>query len=88
MMGTYHEPYERLSKFTLNMHRAIMSLKEELEAIDWYQHRVDATDDEDLKDYLFTEKPITEIEESSEHAAEHHRVIFPNRPLSTVGHFH
>ncbi len=34
------------------MHRAIVSLMEELEAIDWYQQRVDATQDEALKAVL------------------------------------
>lgn len=79
------------------MHRAIVSLMEELEAIDWYQQRVDATDDEELKAvighnrdeevehammnlewirrnhptfaeaakiYLFSEGPITKVEEA------------------------
>lgn len=87
----YHEAAEDLSEETKDMHRAIVSLMEELEAVDWYNQRVDAckneelkailihnrdeekehaamvmewirrqdsTFDKELKDYLFTEKPI------------------------------
>jgi ferritin-like protein len=86
-----HEPAQALSPQTLDMHRAIVSLIEELEAVDWYQQRVDACRDpalkailahnrdeekehaamvlewirrndptfsKELKDYLFTEKPL------------------------------
>ena len=45
----YHEPVEELSDQTRDMHRAIVSLMEELEAIDWYQQRVDACKDPELK---------------------------------------
>ena len=38
----YHEPLEKLKPETLDMHRAIESLMEELEAVDWYNQRVDA----------------------------------------------
>lgn len=44
----YHEPEALLSEHTKDMHRAIVSLMEELEAVDWYQQRVDATTDEAL----------------------------------------
>lgn len=87
----YHEPVEELSTETRDMHRAIVSLMEELEAVDWYNQRADACKDtelkailehnrdeekehasmllewirrkdprftKELKDYLFTEKPI------------------------------
>jgi len=37
--NTYHEPLDLLSVETRDMHRAIVSLMEELEAIDWYQQR-------------------------------------------------
>ena len=33
--------------------RTITSLMEELEAVDWYNQRVDACKDEELKDFLF-----------------------------------
>ena len=45
----YHEPLESLSEETRNFHRAIVSLMEELEAIDWYQQRADACTDPALK---------------------------------------
>lgn len=87
----YHESIEELSEGTRDMHRAIVSLMEELEAVDWYNQRADACKDEELrailahnrdeekehaamvlewirrrdpafskelKDYLFTEKPV------------------------------
>lgn len=45
---TYHEPVDVLSEGTRDLHRAIQSLMEELEAVDWYQQRVDATGDAEL----------------------------------------
>jgi ferritin-like protein len=92
----YHEPLDKLTPGTMERHRAIVSLMEELEAIDWYDQRVDATDDDSLRailahnrdeerehaamtlewlrrhdpiwdeilrTYLFTDGPITELEE-------------------------
>ena len=89
----YHEEIGDLSDETRDMHRAIVSLMEELEAIDWYNQRVSACKDDslrsilvhnrdeekehasmvlewirrkdpafshELKDYLFTDKPITD----------------------------
>jgi ferritin-like protein len=47
-----HVPRERLSKETLMLHYAIVSLMEELEAVDWYRQRADDTDDEELKSVL------------------------------------
>lgn len=94
----YHEPIDELTAETRDMHRAIVSLMEELEAVDWYQQRVDATKDEELRailahnrdeekehasmvlewirrrdpafdgmlrEFLFTEGPITEVEEKA-----------------------
>jgi len=54
----YHEPIQELSDETRDMHRAITSLMEELDAVDWYNQRVDACKDKELKDFLFTDKPI------------------------------
>src|SRR6185503_17226092 len=48
----YHEPAELLPEATKDFHRAIESLIEELEAVDWYQQRADATKDESLKAVL------------------------------------
>src|SRR5207248_4899242 len=61
---TYHEPLELLSEETRNLHRAIVSLKEELEAIDWYQQRADACSDPALKAVLVHNKN-EEIEHAS-----------------------
>lgn len=44
-----HEPYDKLSTQTLDLHRGIVSLMEELEAVDWYQQRADNTTDPELK---------------------------------------
>ena len=35
-----HEPIEELSADTIDRHRAITSIQEELEAVDWYDQRV------------------------------------------------
>ena len=97
-MGEYHGPYEALSEGVRNTHRAIKSLMEELEAVDWYNQRADLCEDEslrtvlehnrdeeiehacmllewlrrnmdgwdgELKTYLFTEAPITEVEDEA-----------------------
>ena len=60
----YHEPVEKLSAATMDMHRAIVSLMEELEAVDWYNQRVDACTDPDLKAILAHNR-----DEEKEHAA-------------------
>jgi len=61
---SYHEPEEKLSKETKNLHRAFLSLIEELEAIDWYQQRVDGAEDESLRKILAHNR-----DEEKEHAA-------------------
>lgn len=60
----YHEPLEKLSAETMDMHRAIVSLMEELEAVDWYNQRVDACTDAELKRILAHNR-----DEEKEHAA-------------------
>ena len=60
----YHEPVSELGEETRDMHRAIVSLMEELEAIDWYNQRVDACKDPDLKAILAHNR-----DEEKEHAA-------------------
>ena len=52
----YHEPSELLSEETRNLHRAVVSLKEELEAVDWYQQRADACSDGELRAVLVHNK--------------------------------
>jgi ferritin-like protein len=53
---SYHEPIELLSEPTKNLHRAIVSLKEELEAVDWYQQRAEACSDAELRAVLLHNK--------------------------------
>lgn len=93
----FHESVDDLTQYTRDMHRAIQSLMEELEAVDWYQQRVDACKDpelrqilehnrdeekehaamvlewirrrdprfdKELRDYLFTDKPIVAMEKN------------------------
>jgi hypothetical protein len=60
----YHEPITELSDQTRDMHRAIVSLMEELEAVDWYNQRVDACRDPELKTILEHNR-----DEEKEHAA-------------------
>ncbi len=59
-----HEPEDRLTPATIDRHRAIVSIQEELEAIDWYDQRVDAATDDDLKAILAHNR-----DEEKEHAA-------------------
>jgi ferritin-like protein len=60
----YHEPVGELSDATRDMHRAIISLMEELEAVDWYNQRVDACKDPELAAILAHNR-----DEEKEHAA-------------------
>lgn len=62
--GIYHEAIDKLSPETIDLHRALNSLIEELEAINWYQQRVDATNNEELKRILAHNR-----DEEKEHAA-------------------
>ena len=97
----FHESTDLLKPETMDRHRAIVSLMEELEAVDWYDQRVDAAGDDELKavlahnrdeekehavmtlewlrrhdpvwneqlrNYLFTDKPLLEVEHSLEEA--------------------
>jgi ferritin-like protein len=58
---SYHEPLELLSEDTRNLHRAIVSLCEELEAVDWYNQRAEAASDEELR-AVITHNKNEEIE--------------------------
>jgi hypothetical protein len=60
----YHETVDALTAETMDRHRAIVSLQEELEAIDWYQQRIDAATDTDLAAILAHNR-----DEEREHAA-------------------
>jgi hypothetical protein len=59
-----HEARDDLSAHTRNMHRALVSLQEELEAVDWYRQRADACGDKELRDVL-----LHNMREEIEHAA-------------------
>jgi len=60
----FHEQPELLKAETKDMHRAIVSLMEELEAVDWYQQRVDAAANEELRAILAHNR-----DEEKEHAS-------------------
>ena len=60
----YHESVDLLKPQTRDRHRAIVSLMEEFEAIDWYDQRIDATRDEALAAIL-----VHNRDEEKEHAA-------------------
>ncbi|MBK8384482.1 MAG: encapsulin-associated ferritin-like protein [Candidatus Accumulibacter propinquus] len=60
----YHEPVEELSAATRDMHRAIVSLMEELEAVDWYNQRAEACADAELQAIIEHNR-----DEEKEHAA-------------------
>ncbi|HMM45949.1 MAG TPA: ferritin [Candidatus Macondimonas sp.] len=99
----YHESPDDLRPETRDLHRAISSLMEELEAVDWYQQRIDACQDQELaailthnrdeekehaamliewlrrrdarfdkelRDYLFTDKPLVALEENHANPAQ------------------
>ena len=60
----FHEAVESLRPATLDRHRAIESIMEELEAVDWYDQRVDAAGDPELAAILAHNR-----DEEKEHAA-------------------
>jgi uncharacterized protein len=59
-----HEPREVIGDDIVDRHRAISSLMEELEAVDWYDQRVAATRDPELAALLAHNR-----DEEKEHAA-------------------
>ena len=61
--ATLHESQDRLDAATVDRHRAIVSLMEELEAVDWYNQRVDAAGDDELREILAHNR-----DEEKEHA--------------------
>jgi len=60
----YHEPVDELSPQARDMHRALCSLIEELEAVNWYNQRADVTPSPDLQAVLLHNR-----DEEIEHAA-------------------
>lgn len=61
---TLHEDPERLGPEVIDRHRAIVSLMEEFEAVDWYDQRAKATDNAELRVILEHNR-----DEEKEHAA-------------------
>ena len=61
---TLHEDPEQIGPRVIDRHRAITSLMEELEAVDWYDQRVKATGNEELRTILAHNR-----DEEKEHAA-------------------
>jgi ferritin-like protein len=59
-----HESEEKLAPATIDAHRALLSLMEEFEAVDWYHQRADACTDEELRAIL-----LHNMHEEMEHAA-------------------
>ena len=59
-----HAPRERLSSHALKLHHALVSLMEELDAVDWYRQRADDAEDEALKGLL-----LHNMREEMEHAS-------------------
>ncbi len=64
MSSGYHEPFDNLSEDARNIHRALASVIEELEAVDWYHQRADCTTDPELKEIVLHNR-----DEELEHAA-------------------
>ncbi|MEF3244663.1 MAG: ferritin [Caldisericaceae bacterium] len=64
MAGNLYEDQKAMGEKAMDFHRAISSLMEELEAIDYYNQRIAVTTDEDLKKIL-----IHNRDEEKEHAA-------------------
>ena len=61
---TLHENAEKLGSEVIDRHRAIVSLMEELEAVDWYDQRAKATGNSELRAILEHNR-----DEEKEHAA-------------------
>lgn len=64
MSDQYHEPAAELSARTRDLTRILVSLKEEIEAIDWYNQRIELATDEAVKKILFHNQ-----QEEMEHAS-------------------
>ncbi|HXS91621.1 MAG TPA: ferritin-like domain-containing protein [Steroidobacteraceae bacterium] len=62
--GSLHESEAVLKPETIDRHRAVVSIMEELEAVDWYDQRIDAATDSELKKILAHNR-----DEEKEHAS-------------------
>ena len=61
--GSLHEPEDKLSPEVIDRHRAIVSLMEELEAVDWYDQRASAATNPELREIVAHNR-----DEEKEHA--------------------
>lgn len=52
MGSQYHEPFDKINEESRGFTRALVSLKEEVEAVDWYNQRISAMEDDELKAIL------------------------------------
>jgi uncharacterized protein len=59
-----HVPRETLSQEARLLHYAVTSLKEELDAVDWYRQRADDSEDQELRELL-----LHNMREEMEHAS-------------------
>ena len=59
-----HEDESRLDAAAIDRHRALASIGEELEAVDWYDQRAEATENPELAEVLAHNR-----DEEKEHAA-------------------
>ena len=69
--ASLHEDVASLKPETIDRHRAVVSIMEELEAIDWYDQRFEAARDPQLKEVLAhnrdeEKESLLEIEEEAE----------------------
>ncbi len=75
-MSDYHEPVEELSPRDRDFSRALKSLKEEVEAVDWYHQRVVTSKDKELVDILKHNR-----DEEIEHACKTIEWLRKNMPV-------
>ncbi len=75
-MSNYHEPVEELNDHARDISRALVSLKEEIEAIDWYNQRMVTSKNEDLKQILEHNR-----DEEIEHACKAIEWLRKNMPV-------
>jgi uncharacterized protein len=116
--ATLHESADQLNPATIDRHRAIVSIMEELEAVDWYDQRLEAAQDPELREilrhnsneekehammalewlrrhdakldehmrtYLFTNKPILEIEDEAEHGGDEEKAASSSNGCLNIG---
>ena len=74
-MSEYHEPTAELDDATRDLHRALTSVKEEFEAADWYQQRLESCKDPELRRILAHNR-----DEEFEHASMLVEWLRRNRP--------